>query len=140
MPDLAVKSRTKLRFRFSRCWHGALKFRPRTAHVSPARLVRAHSSFFVVCSLATAPSSPKPDSAFAHSLLCPRLAGELHRGAAYTVPTIQLCLVLHVSSYKDPACRDCPSTPLSGMLGQRRSGRCQGCSGLESSKGIRRYW
>lgn len=60
---------------------------------------------------------------FAKCLRAPRLTGELHRGAAYYPPV----LVLRVSSYKDPICRDCPSTPLSG---------CWGKSGLAAVRDI----
>lgn len=47
MPDPAEKSRTDQSFDFhlldALAWH--TQFRPRTAHVSPARLLRTHSSF-----------------------------------------------------------------------------------------------
>lgn len=138
MPDLAVESRTKLRFPSSRCsrlghsiW---ASYSP--CFASPPSPIPLQSSFFAVCSLATVPSSPKPDSAATYHLLCCAVR-EMPARLVQEQPAFQMRLVLHVSSYTDPACRDCPSTPLSGMLGQRRSGRCQGYSGLEPS---RRYW
>lgn len=122
MPDPAVKSRDQS-FDFhlldALAWH--TQSRPRTAHVSPARLLRAHSSFFfVVCSLATAPSSPKSEQCIytSFAVLCyssNALRGSsnreelLHRRVACCLAVLGAACVL-VQGY--PVCRDCPSTPL----------------------------
>lgn len=76
-----------------------------TAHVSPARLLRAHTSFPLCLQLGFGAFFTETRQAFTyHSLLfvkCPACREEelLHRGVA-CYPAV-LCLVLHVSSYKD---------------------------------------